>query len=197
MLQAQFQDQRFEQPGQWSYSYLDEHFEQRFLEDDPLIFCETRMTVHGAPALEDAVALIRGPWDWWEHGKISDYEESPDGTTFQTLAPVWWFITRVGLRIETPVELAGGGVRIPMTLSNDFTGPSTIDLLPGRDGGRMVVRGRFHGVESHVAAAPVAWAEALHLEAESGTMPLPFPKGTGWAGLLRRLEAGAHRVPVS
>ena len=26
------------------------------------------------------------------------------------------------------------------------------------------------------------------MEAESGTMPAPFPKGTGWVGLLRLLE---------
>ena len=42
-------------------------------------------------------------------------------------------------------------------------------------------------------AIPNKVAEGLHLDAESGTMPAPFPKGTGWVGLLHRLEG---RPPV-
>ena len=52
----------------------------------------------------------------------------------------------------------------------------------------MMIRGRFHGVEYHVPAIPNKLAEGLHLDAESGTMPIPFPKGTGWVGLLNKLE---------
>jgi hypothetical protein len=66
---------------------------------------------------------------------------------------------------------------------------------------KIIIRGRFHGVEYHVPAVPNVVAEWLHLDAESGTMPTPFPKGTGWVGLLHKLEkrsayeAGGHAQP--
>jgi hypothetical protein len=64
-----------------------------------------------------------------------------------------------------------------------------MDVYPNERGDAMMIRGRFHGVEYHVPAIPNKLAEGLHLDAESGTMPIPFPKGTGWVGLLHKLEA--------
>jgi hypothetical protein len=49
------------------------------------------------------------------------------------------------------------------------------------------------GLAYHVPAIPNKLAEWLRLDAESGTMPAPFPKGTGWVGLLHKIEA---RTPV-
>ena len=83
------------------------------------------------------------------------------------------------------------GRRVPLLLTNHFTGWSSIDVYPDEHGDAMIIRGRFHGVEYTVPAIPDNVAEGLHLEAESGTMPTPFPKGTGWVGLLNRLEGRA------
>ena len=147
------------------------------------------MTVHGTTDADAAIALICGPWDWWEHGRITDYTTNPDGSSDQMLSPVWWFITRVGLHIFPPVNLPDlKGRRVPLRLTHHFSGPSSMDVYPNEQGDAIMIRGRFHGVDYHVPAIPNGVAEGLHLDAESGTMPVPFPKGTGWVGLLHKLE---------
>jgi hypothetical protein len=174
----------------WVQSYSDPHFQQRYLHQDGAIYCETLMTVHAGDVAGDAMTLICGPWDWWEHGHIADFAANTDGTSDQVLSPVWWFVTRVALHIYPPVALPDlKGKRAPMMLGRHFTGAASMDVYPNPAGSAVIIRGRFHGVEYHMPAIPNAAAEALHLGAESGTMPLPFPKGTGWVGLLKRLEA--------
>jgi len=64
-------------------------------------------------------------------------------------------------------------------------------VYPDESAGALIIRGRFHGIEYNVTGVPDQIAEGLHLGAESGTMPAPFPKGTGWVGLLHRLETRA------
>ena len=136
-----------------------------------------------------AVALIRGPWDWWEHGRIAGFTSNADGSSDQILSPVWWFITRVGLHIFPPVDLPDlKGRRVPLLLTEHFTGPTSMDVYLDASGDAIIIRGRFHGVQYHVPGIPNKLAEWLHLDAESGTMPAPFPKGTGWVGLLHKLE---------
>ena len=148
------------------------------------------MTAHGTTDIDAAVALIRSAWDWWAHGRISGMTMNRDGSSDQILFPVWWFITRVGLHILPPVDLPDlHGLRVPLLLSEHYTGTTSMDVYPHASGDALVIRGRFHGVEYHLPAVPTKLAEWLHLDAESGTMPSPFPKGTGWVGLLRRLEA--------
>lgn len=193
MDQQNLRDDLFDNPtGDWVQSHLDEHFQQRYLDSEGPIYCETLMTVHGTTDADAAIALITGPWDWWEHGRIADYTINEDGSSDQILSPVWWFITRVGLHISPPVDLPDlHGRRVPLLLSGHFTGPSTMDVYPSDRSDAMVIRGRFHGVEYQVPVIPDSVAEGLHLEAESGTMPSPFPKGTGWVGLLHKLEAQA------
>ncbi|MEQ1948040.1 MAG: hypothetical protein ABL995_12675 [Bryobacteraceae bacterium] len=164
------------------------------------------MAVHGIQEADPAIALIRGPWDWWEHGRISDFVENPDGSSDQILFPVWWFFTRVGLHISPPEHLENDALnlhlpalnlwRVPILLSEHFIGPSSIDVYPDPEGDGMILRGRFHGVEYKVPAVPNSVAEGLHLDAESGTMPIPFPKGSGWIGLLRKLEARAGSLAI-
>jgi hypothetical protein len=189
MAPPPLRDDLFDSPrGDWVDTYTDEHFKQRELQKSDLIYCETLMSVSN-PDLEAAAALIMGPWDWWEHGRITDYRLNPDGSSDQTLAPVWWFITRVGLHIWPPVGLAGfTGKRMALMLTGHFEGPSSMDVYAHPRGDGIIVRGRFHGVEYKMPAVPDKLAERLHLGAESGTMPLPFPKGTGWVGLRRMLE---------
>jgi len=193
MDQPIFRDDLFDNSaGDWVDSYSDEHFRQRYLRQKGPIVCETVMTVHRTTNTAAAVGLICGPWDWWDHGRITDFTSNADGSSDQILSPVWWFITRVGLHIFPPVDLPDlNGRRIPLLLTGHFTGPSSMDVYPHEGGNAMIIRGRFHGVEYNVAAIPDSVAEGLHLEAESGTMPPPFPKGTGWVGLLHKLEASS------
>jgi len=150
------------------------------------------MSVPGVTNVDAALALICGPWDWWEHGNIAGFTRNPDGSSDQTLSPVWWFITRVNLHILPPVPLSDlKGWRVPLLLTRHFDGPSSMDVYPDERNKALIVRGRFHGVEYRFAAYLDRIAERLHLHAEAGTMPLPFPKGTGWRGLFRRLQETA------
>ena len=194
-----FRDDLFDNAsGDWVQSHSDEHFQQRYLRNEGPIFCETLMTVHARLDSSAAINLICGPWDWWEHGRITDFTVNPDGSSDQILSPVWWFITRVGLHIFPPHDLPElKGRRAPLLLTRDFTGPSSMDVYPSPEGEAMIIRGRFHGIEYHVPAIPDKLAEGLHLEAESGTMPAPFPKGTGWVGLLHKLEARSPGATLS
>jgi hypothetical protein len=202
MDQLNFRDDLFDTPaGEWVHSYSDDHFRQRYLRQDGPIYCETVMIAHGTTDLDAAITLISGPWDWWDHGRISNFTINEDQSSDQVLSPVWWFITRVGLHLLPPTKLPDLKQRIPMMLTKHFTGPTSMDVYPNEAGSAIIIRGRFHGVEYHVPAVPNVVAEWLHLDAESGTMPTPFPKGTGWVGLLHKLEkrstykAGGHAPP--
>lgn len=190
MGKLKYRDDLFDDPAyDWVHSHTDEHFRQRHLRQEGAIYCETLMTAHGTTDVAAAIGLICGPWDWWEHGQIADFVANGDGSSDQILSPVWWFITRVGLHIFPPLDLPElKGRRVPLLLTEDFMGPSSMDVYPAESGEATMVRGRFHGVEYQVPAIPNKWAEWLHLDAESGTMPAPFPKGTGWVGLLHKLE---------
>lgn len=186
-----FRDEIFDHPsGEWVQIEIDQHFTQRFRHTPGPYWCETVMTVHGIADVEAAVQLIYGPWDWWEHGHIAGFTRNPDGSVDQTLSPVWWFITRVALHILPPTPLAGRkGLRVPILMTRHFSGPASMDIYPNERNDALIIRGRFQGVEYNVAGVPKIVPEWLHLDAESGTMPVPFPKGTGWVGLLHRLEA--------
>jgi hypothetical protein len=190
MYPLNFRDDLFDNPAaNWVHEKINEHFTHRYLDEKGPIICETLLTVHGRSDIDEAVKLLNGPWDWWEHGNIADFTINPDGVSHQVLSPVWWFITRVGLEIFPPEDLYDRpGKRIPLMLREHFTGPSSMDVYPNPGTDSITIRGRFHGVEYHVPGIPNQLAESLHLDAESGTMPDPFPKGTGWVGLLKKLE---------
>ena len=109
--------------GDWVQSHSDEHFQQRYLRNEGPIFCETLMTVHARLDTSAAINLICGPWDWWEHGRITDFTVNPDGSSDQILSPVWWFITRVGLHIFPPHDLPElKGRRAPLLLTSGLHG---------------------------------------------------------------------------
>jgi hypothetical protein len=191
MTPPHFRDDVFDKPAGWIHYYKDGRFDQRYVGGADLIFCETIMNVRCT--IEAAVSLLCSPWTWWEHGRSIDFHSNDDRTIEQTLAPVWWYWTRVGLRIFPPVSLAGlAGQRVPLLLSKHYQGPASLDVYPHPSQKDSVcIRGRFHGVENHVPFLPVMLAETVHLRAEAGTFLFPFPKGTGWCGLYRRLESPA------
>jgi hypothetical protein len=199
MEPLKYLDHVFDDPThKWVDIPVNEHFRQRELDERGSIVCETLLTVHGNTDMQPAIDLIDGPWDWWEHGRIADFVRNLDGSSDQILSPVWWFITRVGLHILPPVDLPDrAGKRLGLMLSGHFVGASSMDVYVAERGDGIVIRGRFHGVEYTMPAIPTAVAEYLHLGAEAGTMPVPFPKGTGWVGLLHKLEAGVHLEPAA
>src|SRR5882672_10682275 len=89
MDQMNFRDDLFDNPtGDWVRSHLDEHFQQSYLREEGPIYCETLMTVHWTTDADAAIALICGPWDWWEHVRITDFTTNGDGSSDQILSPV-------------------------------------------------------------------------------------------------------------
>lgn len=183
------QDEFFDEPG-WTWVRTDPPFTLRHRLQDGRIFCETAMTVPGKR--DRAVQLLSGRWTWWRHGRATRFVAHADGSTDQVLSPVWWNTTRIGLHMMPPTAspFSQSAVRFPVTLSRHFVGPSTIDVVP-EPTGLLTIRGRFHGIENHVPAVPAWLAALLHLSAESGTMPFPFPRGTGWRGLAAALARDA------
>lgn len=189
MADPELRDGVFDDPGPWKAFYRDGRFEQRFRIIDDAMFCETLLIVRSAMA--DVVALLRDRWDWWAHGKATNYTRHPDGSVEMDLKPIWWYVANLHMQILPPREVVDiGGIRLPIVYSRDFEGPGTIDVYPRRGTGDVVLRGRFHGVRQHVhmlfaSATTAAWA---HLWTEAGRLPIPFARGTGYVGLIRRLE---------
>lgn len=171
--------------------HQDDHFNQRCADGGSRIVCETVMRARGA--VEDAVALVRGPWIWWDHGRVLSYREGEKGVFVQVLAPIWWNSTRIHQEILQPVPLPGlDGVRVPIIMTHHLVGPATIDVFnrPGVPG-EIIVRGRFHNVENHLPLIPMPLAAYIHLRTEAGNF---IPKNGGWRGLLRFVEAGADNL---
>ncbi len=110
-----FEDERFAS-ADWTNYYADRHFQQRFHhEENGRLYCETLLALHSNSA-DSVIRLLRGPWTWWDHGRVLEYHELPDGGSEQVLAPVWWFLTRVRVRLFPPCPLpAEPGTRLPVT----------------------------------------------------------------------------------
>jgi hypothetical protein len=178
-------DTRFDS-GDWTAMPASPPFSQRHLRGEKLIFCETVMAARGDCAT--AVDLIRGPWSWWHKGRSTDYRVEADGSSGQVLTPVWWYTTRIHLRILPPIPLPNStpGVRLPIHMTRQFVGMATMDVIES-GGGRLTICGRFHGVENRVPLIPLWMVSGIHLRAEAGTLLFPFPRGTGWRGLAEAL----------
>ena len=140
--------------------------------------------------MEETIRLLRGPWNWWQHGRSSGFQVNPDGSTSQVLSPIWWNFTRIRVQVFPGRDLPGaGGIRLPILLSRHFRGTASIDVYPNPSpnptGGGIVLRGRYHGVENHVPFISRERATRIHLGVEAGTLTFPFPAGTGYRGLFR------------
>jgi hypothetical protein len=184
-------DSIFEKGEGWREFYRDDRFAQRYLVEGELLYCETLMDVRCSP--DAAVSMLQDSWDWWNHGRILSYRRNPDNSIEMDLKPIHWGPSVVHHHFFPPVKLTTmEGVRLTALLSRHFDGPATWDVSskPG-SAGAIAIRGRFHGVKNRI---PVPFmtnqrAARIHLGAESGTLSFPFPRGTGWVGLYRRLEA--------
>lgn len=193
MSDFRFQDEKFSNRTGWTHFYQDERFDQRYWDDNRLMFTETIMSVRCS--LETAIVRLNGPWSWWDHGCCLDFRLDSDGSSSQFLKPAAWFWTKIRMHIFPPIALPDiNGFRLPIILSKHFVGVASFDVYPSLTADdTIILRGRFHGVENHVPLVPLWMATKRHLRAEAGTFLFPYPRGTGWVGLYRRLEADHAR----
>jgi hypothetical protein len=158
------------------------------------------VTYVGLPgiALDRAVrALWSEPWDWWQHGRISDWTEVTEGGTRFVLEPVWpWIPSKVGIELEpkqTTAISTPWSEDVAMTSSQarffaDFEGPGRYELFALADG--CGFRSIWAGVArtGFKKLMPLRMILSMHLGAESGRVPLPFARGTGFPGLVAHLQ---------
>ena len=177
----------FESGSAWTELYADTRFRQRYRIVGKRMYTESVASVHASP---DAVCnALRGRWDWWRHGRYEAREERDDGTVHYDFWP-----TGAGIRVHevmhAPREAEDGRVRLPIVLSGHANGTAYIDLRTVAQGSEII--GRFAGV-TVAGLLPRLMGTKLfainHLLAERGALGFPFPKGTGWVGLIERLEA--------
>jgi hypothetical protein len=190
MSEVKLNDSMFDERGGWTELRTDERFRQRYLIEGELFYSETLMKVRCSQ--ESLIAALKESWTWWDKGKILLHQRNPDGTWEIELKPIYWGTTIVRHHFYPPVSLPGGkGVRIVAPLSHHFEGPATFDVYPeAAEAGVVTLRGRFHGIKQKlpIPFATARFAAKIHLKTESGMLSFPFPKGTGWVGLYRRLE---------
>ena len=186
-------DDVFDNAAGWKPFYKDDRFEQRILIVGDTFFTETLVRIQSSPSA--VLALLQERWDWWAHVRIFNYTRNADGSILMDMKPIWWYVARFQIRMlpsQDPPDRAG--VRLPMLFSGGFEGPGSIDVyLREGHADEVILRGRFHGMREHVRmlfanATTAAWA---HLWTEAGRLPLPFARGTGYVGLVRRLESRA------
>ena len=186
-MELRFADETFAAPEGWQPFYRDERVQQRDFPHPSLIFCETVMAGHGD--IQAASQLVLGPWTWWRHGRSTGFCKNSDGSTSQVLSPVWWNFTRIGVQVFPGQPLGpAGGIRMPIRLTRHFLGPASIDIYPNPSGDGIILRGRYHGVEDHVPLVPRPRVIKIHLGVEAGNLNFPFPRGTGYTGLLSLVD---------
>ncbi len=178
----------FEPSPAWTLLYQDDRFRQRYRIEDGKIFCETVARISAQP--DEVRDRLRGSWDWWENGCYENRRELSDGRVSYDLWPVGKLRgVHVHETIYPPVPLDGGGWRLRIDFEHHCKGVAYFEIHPTRDGCDLV--GRFAGVEIAGLLPRLMGVKRFclnHLAAERGGMSFPFPHGTGWAGLIARLE---------
>lgn len=179
----------FEPSSQWTRFYQDERFVQRYRLDDGRIYCETVARVVAEP--DPIRDQLWGPWDWWANGCYENRVELSDGRIAYDLWPVGKLRqVHVHETMSPPDALPDGGWRVRLDFARHARGVAYFEIRPQRSGGCDLV-GRFAGVEIAGVVPRLMGVRRFcinHLLAERGGLTFPFPRGTGWAGLIRRLE---------
>lgn len=188
MSEVNLNDEKFDRGSNWTHFYKDERFDQRFLIEGDAFFAETLMTVRSSR--DAALSMLRGSWNWWDHGSSLGFRSNSDMSCEMDLKPVAWFTTRFHLYMFPPVALSDlDGIRLPARFTGHFEGPGSYDVYSkSKSENTVVIRARFHGVKNKVPFGPMRMVIGIHLRAEAGNLFFPFPKGTGFCGLYRRLE---------
>jgi hypothetical protein len=181
-----FEEAMFEPAPAWIELYADARFTQRYRIVGTRMYTESVAAVH--TDVDALCQALRGPWDWWRHGRYEAREEREDGTVHYDLWPTGSAIC-VHEVMHAPREVAGGSVRLPIVLSGHASGTAYFDLRETAQG--SVMTGRFAGVTLAGFLPRLMGTKRFainHLLAERGALGFPFPKGTGWIGLIERLE---------
>lgn len=155
-----------------------------------LLHSETTVPV-AAPA-DDVVAALLEPWTWWKGGRVSGYERRDDGGCRFVLWPAWLRLpARVGIELAPPRRgKEDGRTVLDARFFADFDGPGRYEVAQTPHG--SVLRAVWDGVAVRGPTSLVPRLVLfLHVRAETGTLPFPLPRGTGFPGLLAHLEGRA------
>jgi len=157
------------------------------------IFCESTATIAATP--EALVALIQGPWTWWQGGQQTNRVVQPTGTDY-ILYPAW-----LGVNVHEhmhPAEPYGnGGYLIRIDFIGDrlsfAEGRGYFLVLPTGTPGHTQLYGRFAAVKSRVLPHTI-FAET-HLKGERGHLFGGLLKA-GWWHLIEIAE-GREKLPAT
>jgi hypothetical protein len=159
--------------------------------DGDLMYTVTTYRFPGSSVESIRRALLDAPWNWWNGGRVTKWTKLPDGTVRFVLWPMWpRSPASMGIELGPPVasaETTSGQSRpklvIPARFSINFVGSGRYEIvdLPGA----VALRSVFDGVRrtGFMRLVPARVALDLHVRSEQGTLPFPFPKGTGFQSL--------------
>jgi hypothetical protein len=165
--------------------------------DGPRIHTGTYVLMPGVDPAAVESALIDEEWSWWKNGKISKWHQTSNGGRSFILAPVYPFVpSKVGIELAsktTSEHPTPWGTNVPVTsfvarFFADFEGPGCYEIL--RLEGGSALRSVWDGVVrlGMKKLMPLSMILNMHLGAEAGTVGFPFPKGTGFPGLVKKLS---------
>jgi hypothetical protein len=160
--------------------------------DGDFMYTVTTFRFSGTSVEAIRQALLDRPWHWWKGGRIDKWTKLPDGTVRFVLWPMWLRSpASVGIELGPPVQAVETTTPgqscpkliIPARFSLNFAGPGRYEILDRPDG--IVLRSVFDGVRrmGFMRLMPAAVGLRLHVMAEQGTLPFPFPAGTGFASI--------------
>jgi len=168
--------------------------EQTHRIDGDRMFATSTVRLPGAPFEKLFRLIFEESWDWWPHGRTTARTQNEKGSGRFVLRPMWLRSpAQVGIEMDTPETTGQPGSRRAVAKARffgSFDGPGRYELEEVADG--VVLRSVFEGVRRRgfLKLLPVASVLDIHLRAEAGTLQFPFPKGTGFVGLERRLDGG-------
>jgi len=152
----------------------------------------TEATVPVAAAADDVVAALVEPWTWWKGGRVSGFERREDGGCRFVLWPAWLRLpARVGIELAAPRRGEEDGKTVlEARFFADFDGPGRYEVAQAPHG--SVLHAVWEGVAIRGPTSLVPrMVLFFHVRSESGTLPFPLPRGTGYPGLLAHLEGRA------
>lgn len=151
------------------------------------IYSTTRVRLPGVSRAAVRRALVDEPWDWWRGGRVSGWRREPNGTVRFVLWPAWLRSpSRFGIVLNAPIESESNTI-VPAQFSISFVGPAQYEITDVPDG--VELQSRFDGIKTagSVRLIPLRIVLALHMLGERGDLPFPFRRGSGFAGLAKRL----------
>jgi hypothetical protein len=160
--------------------------------DGDLMYTVTTFRFPGASVEAIRQALLDRPWHWWKGGRVDNWTKFPDGTVRFVLWPMWLRSpASISIELRPPVQAvetttpgqSWPKLIIPARFSGNFAGPGRYEILERTDG--VFLRSVFDGVwrTGFMRLMPAGVALGLHVMAEQGTLPFPFPAGTGFGSI--------------